>query len=219
MQYYCSEDSDHTKENQFQFLRSIADGANLGSKKKGLLMVNILEKKEPDEGTIQRRAAIHIIYYMQQIFPPPDLNAKFDFVRHSKGEDQALLDTRSGNHDFLVSAPCLVYNNLQNEKSIIMPMSMVTAQSQISLVGIIYKLCKQSSALSSSWYKTVYIGSKTLDTFSSMVKLLFLQMKNENKRRRGEKKGNNGGLAGRGRSGMAGASEGTLDGDKIGPSN
>ena len=66
---------------------------------------------------------------------------------------------------------------------------MVTAQSQISLVGIIYKLCKQSSALSSSWYKTVYIGSKTLDTFSSMVKLLFLQMKNENKRRRGEKKG------------------------------
>ena len=115
--------------------------------------------------------------------------SNWDFVRHSKGEDQALLDTHSGNHDFLVSAPCLVYNNLQNEKSILMPMSMVTAQSQISLVGIIYKLCKQSSALSSSWYKTVYIGSKTLDTFSSMVKLLFLQMKHENKRRRGEKKG------------------------------
>jgi len=64
---------------------------------------------------------------------------------------------------------------------------MVTAQSQISLVGIIYRLCKQSSALSSSWYKAAYIGSKTLDTFPSMVKMLFLQMRHENKREKRRK--------------------------------
>ncbi|KAJ6873326.1 hypothetical protein NC651_032257 [Populus alba x Populus x berolinensis] len=169
MQYYCSKDSDHTKKNQFQFLRSIADGANLGSKKKGLLMVNILEKKEPES---------HIVF-----------------------RDMLVLYSESGGL-FLQFGSILMGHVLVNQ----------VLEVQTKLDSGVYNHPQERS-------QNEPYESKTLDTFSSMVKLFFLQMKHENKRRRGEKKGNNGGLAGRGRSGMAGASEGTLDGDKIGPSN